>query len=97
MVTYISLSTFTDQGIRTVKDSVKRSDAVKEGAKKFGVNVKELYWTVGSYDLVGVFEAEDEKTMMAFALMIGIQGNVRSQSLRAYNHDEMQGILTKMG
>ena len=53
MATYIVLTSFTDQGVRTAKDTTKRADAVKEQAKKFGATVKELYWTLGSYDVVG--------------------------------------------
>ena len=50
MATYIVLAHFSDQGIRGVKDSPKRADAFQALAKKAGANVKELYWTLGSYD-----------------------------------------------
>jgi uncharacterized protein with GYD domain len=48
MTTYISLSNFTDQGIRNVRDTTKRADAVRELAKKFGATMKDIYWTLGS-------------------------------------------------
>ncbi|MEY4883641.1 MAG: hypothetical protein RIS34_1495 [Pseudomonadota bacterium] len=96
MATYIALSTFTDQGIRTIKDSTKRADAVKEAAKRFGANMTQIYWTLGQYDLVAVIEAPDDTAATAFALAIGAAGNVRMQTLRAFNKEEMNGILTKM-
>jgi uncharacterized protein with GYD domain len=97
MATYIALSSFTDQGIRNVKDTTKRADAVKDAAKKFGANMTQIYWTLGHYDLVAVIEAPDDKSATAFALAIGAAGNVRTETLRAFTKEEMNGILGKMG
>lgn len=96
MVTFIALSNFTDQGMRSIKDSTKRADAVKEAAKKFGATMTQIYWTAGKYDLVAFIEAPDEASAMAFALAIGMAGNVRTQTLRAFSKDEMDGILGKL-
>ena len=96
MATYIVLSTFTDQGIRTVHETTHRADQVREMAKKFGVNVKEIFWTLGSYDVVTIFEAQDEASITALSLAIGSAGNVRTQMLRAFNRDEMKAVLAKM-
>ena len=97
MATYIVLTNFTDQGIRTVKDSTKRADAVKELAKRFGVTVRELFWTLGSYDVVGIFDAPDDTSMTALGLAIGAGGNVRTQTMRAYSREEMNAVLAKLG
>jgi uncharacterized protein with GYD domain len=96
MATYIALGNFTDQGVRSVKDSTKRADAVKEAAKKFGASVTQIYWTLGHYDVVSIIEAPDDKSATAFALAVGAAGNVRTQTLRAFSKDEMNGILGKM-
>ena len=96
MVTYIALCNFTDQGIRNVKDSTKRADAVKKAAKKFGANMTQIYWTLGNYVLVTIIEAPDDMSATAFALAIGAAGNVRTQTLRAFSKEEMDGILGKM-
>ncbi len=96
MGTYIALSSFTDQGIRSVKDTIKRADAVKEAAKKFGASMTQIYWTLGKYDLVVTIEAPDDESATAFALAIAGAGNVRMQTLRAFTKDEMNGILSKM-
>jgi uncharacterized protein with GYD domain len=97
MPTYIALANFTDQGIRSVKDTTKRADAVKDAAKKYGANMTQIYWTVGRYDLVTVIEAPNDESATAFALAIGVAGNIRTQTLRAFNKDEMNGILAKLG
>ena len=96
MGTYIALSSFTDQGIRSVKDTTKRAAAVQEVAKKFGANMNQIYWTLGKYDLVTVIDAPNDESATAFALSIAGAGNVRMQTLRAFNKDEMNGILGKM-
>ena len=96
MATYIALSNFTDQGIRSVKDSTKRADAVKEAASKFGAKMTQIYWTLGKYDLVAIIEAPDDNAATAFALAIGSAGNVRMQTMRAFTKDEMSGILGKL-
>jgi uncharacterized protein with GYD domain len=96
MATYIVLNTFTEQGIRTIKDTVSRADAVRDVARKFGVTLKDIYWTLGEYDVVALFEANDDASMTAFTLALGAQGNVRTQMLRGLNREEMRAVLAKM-
>ncbi len=96
MATYIVLNSFTDQGIRNVKDSTKRADAVRDLAKKFGITAKEFFWTLGSYDIVAIYDAPDDASMTAFGLAIGAAGNVRTQTMRAFSREEMNGVLAKL-
>ena len=96
MITYIGLLSFTEKGVQSIKDTTKRAAAAKEVARKFGVNMREIYWTMGQYDLVCVLEAEDESSLAAFNLATAMQGNIRSQSLRAYDAAEMDKILAKL-
>lgn len=96
MATYIVLANFTDQGIRSVKGTTKRADAVKKLAKKFGVKAQEFYWTLGTYDIVAIFEARDEASMTALGLALGAAGNVRTQTMRAFSREETNGILRKL-
>lgn len=96
MATYIALLNFTDQGIRNVKDTIKRTDAVREMGKKFGVTLKDIYWTLGSYDVIHMYEAPDDAAVAAHLANLGALGNVRSLTLRAFSQDEMKGILAKV-
>jgi uncharacterized protein with GYD domain len=96
MATYIMLGKFTEQGIRNVKDTAKRAEAVRTMAKKVGVTVKELYWTLGKFDVATILEAPDEASMTAFGLSVGALGNVRTQTLRAFTAEEIGPILKKI-
>ena len=96
MATYVTLLKFTDQGIRTIKQTVSRADAVRENASRFGVTLKSLHWTQGQYDLVGVWEASDETAFSAFGLSVATAGNVRFETMRALDRDEMSAIIAKL-
>lgn len=96
MITYVVLANFTDQGIRSAKESPKRADAFKQMAKTFGVTVKDLFWTQGRYDIVTVIEAPDESSAMSLSLTLGALGNVRTESLRAFSAADMTTIVGKM-
>jgi uncharacterized protein with GYD domain len=96
MASYVCLIEFKDQGIRNIKDTVKRGDAAMAEAEKMGMKIVEEYWTMGAYDAVVVFEAPDDETMSAFILKIGSLGNVKGQTLRAFRRGEMEQILAKI-
>jgi len=96
MAMYVGLIQFTDQGIRNIKDTVKRGDAAMAEAKKLGMKITEEFWTMGAYDVVVMFDAPNDETMSAFMLKIGSLGNVKSQTLRAFRREEMENILAKI-
>ena len=96
MPTYISLVNFTEQGIKSVKDSVKRSEAFKALAKKHGSTVKEIFWVHGHYDAVSIIESPDDASATALAMSISKAGNIRTQTLRAFSAAEMAKILEKV-
>ena len=97
MPTFMLSMNFTDQGIRAAQDSPKRADTFKAMAKKTGVNVKDVYWTLGHYDIVAIVEAPDNETATAVSLSLSKLGNVRTQTLPAFSAAEMQTIIGKMG
>lgn len=93
MPTYISLVQFTDQGIRAAKDTTHRLAEWAAKVKSRGVTIKEMYWTLGQYDQVCVFEAPDDETAAAVLLAADMLGNIRTQTLRAFTVPEMEKIL----
>jgi len=95
MPTYVSLVSFTEQGLASFKDTVDRAQAANGLAEKFGGAIKDILWTLGPYDIVVISEAPDDETATAFALSLGAQGNVRTTTLRAFSGDEMRGIIAK--
>lgn len=96
MATYIVLGNFTDQGIRNIKETGKRVEAVRSAAGKLGITVKEVYWTLGQFDAVLIVDAPDQAAVTALGLSIGAAGNVRTQTLRAFTAEEMGGILGRL-
>ena len=93
MSTYIMLINYTDQGIRNIKDSPTRADAARELARTCGAEMKDLYLTMGGYDLVVTVDAPNDATMARFALAVGSAGNVRSTTLKAFTEEEYRGII----
>ena len=96
MAKYVTLYSFTDQGIRAVKESPARVKAAIEAAEEMGIKMLGVYYTQGPYDVVVISEADDEKAATAFALATGAQGNVRSTSMRAWDPDEFAEIVALM-
>jgi uncharacterized protein with GYD domain len=96
MPTYIVLANFTDQGIRNVKDSPKREDAFRSLCEKVGAQVKDVYRTMGRYDIAAVINAPDDVAMSAIAYSLGSSGNVRTETLRAFTRQETDAALAKM-
>lgn len=97
MPTYVSLFNWTDQGIRNVRDTVQRYERSQELQDKHGVRLEGIYWTVGPYDIVAIAEASDEESITAFLLELASAGNLRTTTLRAYDREEMSGILERLG
>ena len=96
MPTYISLVNFTDQGIRNVKQTLDRAQAFREQARKANVDVKEMYWTMGSHDLVVVTDAPSDEAGLTLLLALGSAGNVRTETLRAFSAEEMKSVIAKL-
>src|SRR5690242_16139909 len=96
MATFVLLASFTDQGIRNVKETTKRAEAFRDLAKKAGATVKDLYWTLGQYDVITILDAPDAASVTALGLSVGSLGNVRTQTLPAFSAAEMGTILSKM-
>jgi len=95
MPTYVSLISWTEKGAATFKDTVDRSEAGQALAGAYGGSLKEIYWTLGPYDIVAVSEAPDDESATAFALALGSQGNVRTTTMRAFDAEEMRAIIAR--
>ena len=95
MGTFIALINFTDQGIRSIKDSPKRFDAATKLAKSVGIKLKQGFYTIGQYDIVIIAEGTDEAAA-AWLYKIGSLGNVKSSTLRAFTVDEARKIIDKI-
>jgi len=97
MATFISTVKFTEQGIKAIGETTKRSSSLKAVAKKMGIKVKDIYWTLGAFDGLLIFEAPDDETATALLLHLGSLGNVQTTTARAFTAAEMDKVLAKMG
>ena len=93
MPTYIGLVKLTDQGIRNVKETTKRAKSFREMAEKAGVKAREILWTMGRYDIVLVVDAPNDETMSRLTLGLGMMGNAKTETLKAFSAQEMDEIL----
>ena len=93
MPTYIALLKWTGQGITAVKDSPSRLDAGRKAFKKAGLKIKDTYLTMGRYDLVCIIDAPDDESYATAMLKLGSQGNVQTETLRAFSEAEYRKII----
>ena len=93
MPTYIALLNWTQQGVSKVGSSAKRLDAGRKALKKAGVEMKDVYLTMGRYDMVCVIEAPDDETYAKAILGLASQGNVSTETLKAFSEDQYRKII----
>jgi len=93
---YILLGKWTDQGVRDVKNTVKRSRAAREAFAAMGVNAREWFFTLGHYDVVLTVEAPDDETLTRATLSLEMLGNLRTTTLRGFGEKEMESILSAL-
>jgi uncharacterized protein with GYD domain len=96
MATYITLIKLTEKGISHVKNSPARLERTREAFRSVGADIKEYYMVFGQYDAVAIMEAPDDETASRLALMIGAEGNIRTETMRAFNEDEARKMLELM-
>jgi uncharacterized protein with GYD domain len=96
MPTFMMSLNWTDQGIRAIKESPKRSEAARDLAKKVGVEIKHLYLTAGDTDLVLFVDAPSGENVAKFALAVSSLGNVRTRTARAWSADEYRKIISEL-
>jgi uncharacterized protein with GYD domain len=97
MPRYVSLISWTEQGIKNFRDTVNRADDAARLAEKMGGKLERILWTLGPYDVVTIAEFPDDETGTAFLLALGSQGNIRTTTLRAFDPEEMERIISKVG
>jgi uncharacterized protein with GYD domain len=95
MSTYISLINWTDEGAKSAAGTVDRAEAAKKVVADMGGSLQ-VYWTMGQYDMVAISEFPDDETAVGFLAQLSSLGNVRTQTMRAFDADAVRGIMSKM-
>jgi|SwirhisoilCB1_FD_contig_31_331834_length_963_multi_3_in_0_out_0_2 uncharacterized protein with GYD domain len=96
MLTYVNLFSWTDQGAKSVKETVTRTEKNQAFIEKMGGRILNIFWTQGNYDLVVISEWPDEDTAMACLLAVASAGYSRSTTLRAFSAEDMGRFIEKM-
>src|SRR5438046_10452971 len=96
MPTYISLVQFTDKGIQAAKETTQRVAEWAANVQSRGVSIREMYWTLGQYDQVCIFDAPDDETAASVLLAADMPDNIRTQTMRAFTSSEIEMIRAKM-
>jgi uncharacterized protein with GYD domain len=96
MPSYVLLSTFTQQGLKSIKDGPARLEAARKTLKGLGATLKDFYLVTGRYDAVVVAEAPDDETMAKASMAIGSLGNVRIETLRAFTEKEYRKLVGEL-
>ena len=93
MSTYVMLTQWTDRGMHEVRESPKRLETAKRALKEMGGEFKSFYMTMGAYDIVAVYDAPDDAVAARFTLMLGMLGNVRTTTLKAFPEAAYREII----
>lgn len=96
MATYVTLVSWTEQGVKNAQETTRRAREFRSDVERRGGKVLGLYWTHGRYDIVATVDFPDEQTAMAELLALGRVGNVRTETLRAFDESEMEQIIRKI-
>ena len=96
MPTYVTLMSYTQQGIENIKESPNRLTDAKEAGKSMGVDIREFYLAMGQYDAVIIGEAPDDETMAKFILASARLGNIRTETLRVFTEDEFREVVSAL-
>jgi uncharacterized protein with GYD domain len=94
MATYVTLLKYTDQGIKAIKEGPSRLEKARQALKSMGGEVKSFHLVQGRYDAIVFVEAPNDEVVAKFALAVGSQGNVRSETMRAFNEEEYRRIVS---
>jgi uncharacterized protein with GYD domain len=97
MPAYIMLANWTDQGSQKVRESPRRLETAKKALADMGGEFKGFYMTLGDYDLVMIYEAPDDAVAARFALVLGMQGAVRTRTLKAFPEAAYREIIASLG
>ena len=96
MPTYITMLKYTQLGIKNIKQAPGRLDAAKNAFKAAGAEIKDFYLVMGQYDAIAVCEAPDDDTMAKLSLTTGSQGNVHTETVRAFTEDEYRKLVADL-
>ena len=94
MPTYVTFFKYTEQGIKNIKESPSRLEKAKQTLKSLGGELKSFHLVQGRFDAIVFSEAPNDEVAAKFALATGAQGNVRTETVRAFTEEEYRRIIS---
>lgn len=96
MPLYISLMKLTEQGIKDIKNAPARLAEAEKGLEAVGAKLLAFYMVMGEYDYVGITEGPSDEVAATFLLNLGLQGNVRTTTMKAFSREQMAGFIKNL-
>ena len=97
MSRFVATIRFTDQGIKSIQETTRRAASFKAAAKKMGVKILDIYWCLGPFDGLLLFDAPDSQTATSAMLYLAAQGNVTTQTAEIFSAAGVEKILKEIG
>ena len=94
MATYVTLLRYTEQGLKNIKEGPSRLEKAKQAFRALGGELKSFHLVQGRYDGIVISEAPNDEVVAKFALATGSQGNVRTETMRAFTEDEYRKLIS---
>ena len=96
MPTFVSLISYTDEGMKAIHDSPKRLSLAKQYLKDLGGRLRQFYLTIGNHDAVIIYDLPDEQAAAKFLLSVGKQRKVQTQTLLAFPERDYRQIINSL-
>lgn len=96
MPTYMTTIRYTQQGIENIKDTPVRLNTARELYKSMGAEIKSFYLSMGTYNVVVIFEAPNDEIATQLALTIISAGPIRAETTRLFTEDEYNNLVAEI-
>ncbi|MBN1317296.1 MAG: GYD domain-containing protein [Anaerolineales bacterium] len=91
--TYIILINLTKQGVKDIKNATARIETAAKSLEAAGGKMLHFYATMGPHDYTAIAEGSGDEVAMLQLIGLGMAGNVKTTTLRAFIEDEFKAIL----
>lgn len=96
MKTFVLLFIWTPQGLKNVKQSPSRLDAARKAFEPAGMKIKDFYLLMGQFDCLAILEAPNEEVLARAVLTITAQGDITTQTCRAFAESEYRELVGQL-